>query len=296
MATRHTMTIRLLSQCLMVTGILVSGTPVVYAAGQPAAAAAPATSAAPKSTATPAKQQAPAKPAQAAAPGSPTARDFAAWYEHFRTQKGLAAKGEACIRSRSCVSDESDYLRHAEAAFTTQKAIEGYALAGNLDAAYYAGRIAFDLALSFDEEFKIYAGFKDERYLEAGRRFVELSDRETRRARDFLYPAAYAHRPESCLLMGEVIEYDKLGTSETPAGIFYYCAAREYYLLGQRDLAIKAYGGMLRTMHPQDPMIIEMHARLFNQQPQNFWRPITPITDAKPAAAAQQARPPQPKR
>jgi hypothetical protein len=287
MAIRLTMSMHSIPQIITALCLLCTGAAVAVAA----------TPAASSKQSAPAKQPQPtAKAANgAAAPGTPTARDFAAWYEHFRTQKGLAAKGEACIRSKTCVSDESDFLRHAEAAYTTQKAIEGYALAGNLDAAYYAGRIAFDLAIAFDEEFKIYAGFKDERYLDAGRRFVELSDRETRRARDFLYPAAYAHRPESCLLMGEVIEYDKLGTAETPAGVFYYCASREYYLLGQRDLAIKAYGGMLRTMHPQDPMIIEMHARLFNQQPQNFWRPITPITDTKPAAAPKAAQS-QPKR
>ncbi len=285
------MTMRAIPQIITAAGLLALSATAVLAAN-PASAPAAATGAKPVAQV---KQQAPAKqaqPAAQAAPGTPTARDFAAWYEQFRTQKGLAAKGEACIRSKTCVSDESDFLRHAEAAFKIQKAIEAYAQSGNLDAAYYAGRIAFDLAIAFDEEFKIYAGFKDERYLEAGRRFVELSDRETRRARDFLYPAAYAHRPESCQLMGEVIEYDKLGTAETPAGVFYYCAAREYYLLGQRDQAIKAYGGMLRTMHPQDPMIIEMHARLFNQQPQNFWRPITPITDSKPAAPAQPARQP----
>ncbi len=287
------MTMRFITQITTTAGLMLAGVTVTVAAA-PVVAAAPA--AATKQSA-PAKQPQPTVKAanSAAAPGAPTSRDFAAWYEHFRTQKGLAAKGEACIRSKTCVSDESDFLRHAEAAYTTQKAIEGYALAGNLDAAYYAGRIAFDLALAFDQEFKIYSSFKDERYLDAGRRFVELSDRETKRAKDFLYPAAYAHRPESCLLMGEVIEYDKLGTAETPAGVFYYCASREYYLLGQRDLAIKAYGGMLRTMHPQDPMIIEMHARLFNQQPQNFWRPITPITDTKPAAAPKAAQP-QPKR
>jgi len=288
------MTMRAVSKFITLAWLFAMGATVAVAAA-PAATQASSTAAKPAAQA---KQMGATKPAQPVAqaapatPGTPTARDFAAWYEQFRTQKGLAAKGEACIRSKTCVSDESDFLRHAEAAFKIQKAIEAYAQSGNLDAAYYAGRIAFDLAIAFDEEFKIYAGFKDERYLDAGRRFVELSDRETRRARDFLYPAAYAHRPESCLLMGEVLEYDKLGTAETPAGVFYYCAAREYYLQGQRDLAIKAYGGMLRTMHPQDPMIIEMHAHLFNQQPQNFWRPITPITDSKPAAPAQPARQP----
>lgn len=288
------MTIRAIPQIITAVGFLAMGATVAVGAS-PAATQAPAATAKPaaqlKQTGA-AKSAQPTAQATQSAPGTPTARDFAAWYEQFRAQKGLAAKGEACIRSKTCVSDESDFLRHAEAAFKIQKAIEAYAQSGNLDAAYYAGRIAFDLAIAFDEEFKIYSGFKDERYLEAGRRFVELSDRETRRARDFLYPAAYAHRPESCQLMGEIIEYDKLGTAETPAGVFYYCAAREYYLQGQRDLAIKAYGGMLRTMHPQDPMIIEMHARLFNQQPQNFWRPITPITDSKPAAPAQPARQP----
>ncbi len=285
------MTMRALSKIISAAGLLALGATVTVAS-PPAATQASSTAVKPVGQSRQTVAAKPAQPAAQAAPGTPTARDFAAWYEHFRTQKGLAAKGEACIRSKTCVSDENDFLRHAEAAFKIQKAIEAYAQSGNLDAAYYAGRIAFDLAIGFDEEFKIYSGFKDERYLEAGRRFVELSDRETRRARDFLYPAAYAHRPESCQLMGEVIEYDKLGTAETPAGVFYYCAAREYYLQGQRDLAIKAYGGMLRTMHPQDPMIIEMHARLFNQQPQNFWRPITPITDSKPVAPAQPARPP----
>jgi hypothetical protein len=222
---------------------------------------------------------------------TPAAAQFAEWYRQFVEQKGLAAKGEICIRSRTCISDESDYFRHIEAAYNIQKGIEAYAAQGYHDASYYAGLIAFEEAKRFDRHFQIYGNFKDDEYRRAGARLLELSDRETRRAKALLYPAAYAGHPESCMLMGEVIEFERLGPPDIPALVFYYCAAREYYLRGNRNEAFRAYGGMLRTGHPQDPMIVEMHIRLYDKQPPNLWRPITkpqpqPAADAAPRPAA----------
>jgi len=244
-------------------------------AGAPAAAPAAVSAAAEKPAA--------AKPA---APGVPSFADFTHWHRQYLVERGKAAKGAACIRSSSCISDESDYFRHIEAAHNIRKSIEGWAKSGNHDAAYYAGLMAFDEAKRFDEEFRIYAGHKDERYLEAGRKFLEASDRERRKAKEFLHPAAYAHRADSCMLMGDILEYEKMGNLESKALVFYYCASREYYIAGHRDQAVRAYTAMLRNGHPQSPMIIEMHARLFSQQPPNLWRPISSNTAAGSASAA----------
>lgn len=244
--------------------------------------------------ANPAAQQAAAPAAQAAKPAAPAApgfADFTVWHRQYLVERGKAAKGAACIRSSSCISDESDYFRHIEAAHNIRKSIEGWAKSGNHDAAYYAGLMAFDEAKRFDEEFRIYAGHKDERYLEAGRKFLEASDREIRKAKEFLHPAAYAHRADSCMLMGDILEYEKMGNLESKALVFYYCASREYYIAGQRDQAVRAYTAMLRNGHPQSPMIIEMHARLFTQQPPNLWRPIS--SSAAGASAATAAKPAQ---
>jgi len=224
--------------------------------------------------------------AKPAAPGVPSFADFTHWHRQYLVERGKAAKGAACIRSSSCISDESDYFRHIEAAHNIRKSIEGWAKSGNHDAAYYAGLIAFDEAKRFDEEFRIYAGHKDERYLEASRKFLEASDRERRKAKEFLHPAAYAHRADSCMLMGDILEYEKMGNLESKALVFYYCASREYFIAGHRDQAVRAYTAMLRNGHPQSPMIIEMHARLFSQQPPNLWRPISSNTAAGSASAA----------
>lgn len=271
----------------------VSGTVLLVAVNAVALAAqsAPKVSTA---AANPAAQQAAAPAAQAAKPAAPAApgfADFTVWHRQYLVERGKAAKGAACIRSSSCISDESDYFRHIEAAHNIRKSIEGWAKSGNHDAAYYAGLMAFDEAKRFDEEFRIYAGHKDERYLEAGRKFLEASDREIRKAKEFLHPAAYAHRADSCMLMGDILEYEKMGNLESKALVFYYCASREYYIAGQRDQAVRAYTAMLRNGHPQSPMIIEMHARLFTQPPPNLWRPIS--SSAAGASAATAAKPAQ---
>ena len=271
----------------------VSGTVLLVAVNAVALAAqsAPKVSTA---AANPAAQQAAAPAAQAAKPAAPAApgfADFTVWHRQYLVERGKAAKGATCIRNSSCISDESDYFRHIEAAHNIRKSIEGWAKSGNHDAAYYAGLMAFDEAKRFDEEFRIYAGHKDERYLEAGRKFLEASDREIRKAKEFLHPAAYAHRADSCMLMGDILEYEKMGNLESKALVFYYCASREYYIAGQRDQAVRAYTAMLRNGHPQSPMIIEMHARLFTQPPPNLWRPIS--SSAAGASAATAAKPAQ---
>ena len=258
-----------------------AGALVFLAASAPILAAQPAAKAPPAATAS-----ATSKASAAAAPAAPGFADFTHWHRQYLVERGKAAKGAACIRSSSCISDESDYFRHIEAAHNIRKSIEGWAKSGNHDAAYYAGLMAFDEAKRFDEEFRIYAGHKDERYLEAGRKFLEASERERRKAKEFLHPAAYAHRADSCMLMGDILEYEKMGNLESKALVFYYCASREYYIAGHRDSAVRAYTAMLRNGHPQSPMIIEMHARLFSQQPPNLWRPISSNTAAGSASAA----------
>ena len=270
--------------CGVVT--LLAMSPSVFSA-QPAkpAQASPANPAATPQTAVPSAQA--AKPA---APATPGFADFTQWHRQYVVERGKAAKGAACIRSSSCISDESDYFRHIEAAHNIRKSIEGWAKSGNHDAAYYAGLMAFDEAKRFDEEFRIYAGHKDERYLEAGRKFLEASDRERRKAKEFLHPAAYAHRADSCMLMGDILEYEKMGNLESKALVFYYCASREYFIAGHRDQALRAYTAMLRNGHPQSPMVIEMHARLFSQQPPNLWRPISSPANASAASAGKPAQ------
>jgi len=83
------------------------------------------------------------------------------------------------------------------------------------------------------------------------------------------------------MLMGDILAYEKLSSRNPDALVFYYCAAREYFSGGKRDLSMKAYGEMLRHGNHNDPMIVEVHARLFNQQPPNPWRPLTPSTPSK---------------
>lgn len=263
--------------------------PTAAAPAKAAASAKPAASGASGNARNAKSRQSAAAPAQAQV--TPAAAQFAEWYRQFVEQKGLAAKGEICIRSRTCVSDESDYFRHIEAAYNIQKGIEAYAAQGYHDASYYAGLIAFEEAKRFDRHFQIYGNFKDDEYRRVGARLLELSDRETRRAKALLYPASYAGHPESCMLMGEVIEFERLGPPDIPALVFYYCAAREYYLRGNRNEAFRAYGGMLRTGHPQDPMIVEMHIRLYDKQPPNLWRPITKPQSQPQAAADAAPRP-----
>lgn len=201
-------------------------------------------------------------------------------YEKFLAQQALAAKGETCIRSKTCASDESDYLRHAEAAYLAQKELHALAKKGDLDAAYLSGLIAYEEAKRFDEEFRIYFSFDDAEYRKSATRFSELSQREIRAAKAFLFPAAKAMKPEACYLLGEVLEFDRGASSKNPSGTYYYCAAREWHLKGQRDLAMRAYAGMRRTTSPQDPMIVEMHAKLLDDQPFNPWRQIEPRSSA----------------
>lgn len=205
-------------------------------------------------------------------------------YEAYVTEKTLAAKAEACIRDKKCPSDEGDFLRHAEAAYKIQGQLAALAKHGNLDAAYIAGLIAYEQARKFDESFRIYAGFGDVEYRKSATKFAELSGRELRKAQGFLLPAAKAMKPEACFLMGEVLEFGRIGEQETGAAPFYYCAAREWHLIGQRELAFRAYSGMLRTDTPQSPMLVEMHAKLLDKQPPNPWRQIQPLSSA-PASA-----------
>jgi TPR repeat protein len=209
-------------------------------------------------------------------------------YEKFKSARTKALEGELCIRSKTCPSDEMDYLRYAQEALQLQRRIESMAKKGNHDAAYIAGLIAYEQALRFDREFNRFNNTADVVYRKSSVRFIELVQRETKRAREFLSPAAKAMHPESCLLMGELIEFSNAGSKSPEALPYFYCAAREWHLKGNRELALRAYAGMRRNGPPQDPRLVEMHAKLIDARPANPWRPIDPSLRAGAASATVQ--------
>lgn len=207
-------------------------------------------------------------------------------YEAFLAEKAMLAKSEVCIRDKKCPSDEGEFFRRAETAYQIQKQIEALAKRGNLDGAYLAGLIAYEQAKRFDEDFRTYASFGDAEYRKSGMKFADLAARELRRAREFLLPAAKAMKPEACFLMGEVLEFERFGAQGSGAAPYYYCATREWFMAGQRELAFRAYAGLLRSAPPQDPMLVEMHAKLQDKQPTNPWRPLQPLSSSSTNASS----------
>lgn len=227
---------------------------------------------------------APKSPALAAA----STGDVLELYEKFKSARSRALEGELCIRSKTCPSDEMDYLRHAEEALQLQRRIESMAKKANHNAAYIAGLIAYEQALHFDREFNRFNNMSDVIYRKSSVQFIELVQRETRRAREFLLPAAKAMQPEACLLLGELMEFTNAGARIPAALPYFYCAAREWHLKGNRELALRAYAGMRRNGPPQDPRLVEMHAKLIDVRPANPWRPIDPSLRAGAAGATVQ--------
>jgi len=57
-------------------------------------------------------------------------------YERFKTARMRALEGELCIRSRTCPSDEMDYLGHAEEALSAQRRLESMAKKGRHEELY----------------------------------------------------------------------------------------------------------------------------------------------------------------
>lgn len=195
-------------------------------------------------------------------------------YQSFVQEKALAARGEECIRSRQCPSDEYDLVRHIEQAYKLQKQLESLAKKGNNEAAYLAGLIAYEEGKRFLDQFHAYMEHLDSAYYRSARQLIEFSDREFAKAKALLLAPSKAMMPEACLLMGQVLEGARSAQERQASTTFFYCAAREWVLAGKTDLAMRAYQGMVRNGKPQDPMLIDIHARLFNQRPENPWRPM----------------------
>ena len=154
---------------------------------------------------------------------------------------------------------------------------------GNHEAGYLAGLIAYDQGRRFLKEFHAYMSHLDSAYYRSAQKFMELSDRELARAKALLLSPSKAMMPEACLLMGQVLESGRTAAERQSSVTFFYCAAREWILAGKRELAARAYEGMLRNGKPQDPMLIDIHAKIFNERPENPWRAMETASSSGPS-------------
>ncbi|MGA0909010.1 MAG: hypothetical protein ACO3QS_06230 [Burkholderiaceae bacterium] len=231
-----------------------------------------------------AAHSAPTAPAVAAAqPAAPTYQHTASYqaaeakYNQIRALQVQAFDASECIRKKDCPSDESDMLRPLEQALVLKRALETAASAGDRDAAYFRAKVAAEESARFNEEADIYTGFQDPAYKRSAGLAYERAVRERDFAKNMLVAGAIDLHPWSCMLYADLNMAAQPGVNNRDAAFnAYYCAASGFADRGLKDLALKAYAGMLKTGHPQHPYVLDMHSRLLNVRPDNPWRKIEP--------------------
>ncbi|MFZ9140327.1 MAG: hypothetical protein ACO21C_02540 [Burkholderiaceae bacterium] len=252
-----------------------------------AAAPAPATPSAQSAHTTPA-----AKPAPPAYQHTASYQAAEAKYNQIRALQAQAFDASECIRKKDCPSDESDMLRPLEQALLLKKELESLAAGGDRDAAYFRAKVAAEESARFGEEGDIYTGFRDPAYKRSAGLAYERAVREREFAKSTLVAGAIDLHPWSCMLYADLNMVAQPGVNNRDAAFnAYYCAASGFADRGLKDLALKAYAGMLKTGHPQHPYVLDIHARLLNNRPENPWRQIESTGVVRKPASPVKANP-----
>jgi hypothetical protein len=234
----------------------------------------------------------------AAKPAAPTYQHAASYqaaeakYNQIRALQAQAFDASECIRKKDCPSDESDMLRPLEQALLLKKELESLAAGGHRDAAYFRAKVAAEESARFGEEGDIYTGFQDPAYKRSAGLAYERAVREREFAKNILVSGAIDLHPWSCMLYADLNMVAQPGVNNRDAAFnAYYCAASGFADRGLKDLALKAYAGMLKTGHPQHPYVLDIHARLLNNRPENPWRQIESTGVVRKPASPVKANP-----
>jgi len=218
---------------------------------------------------------------QAATSASPSSEDVSEFdkpsearklYRRYKKNYDKMIVAVACVRSPKCILPEDEALRYSEETLKTLQKLDQLAAEKDIPANYYRGLIAFERGTYYDQQAN-QVTHPDFILTATVMRRYALD--QFRIAEKMMQIPAKEKAPDACRYLGEMYSHGSLGYFNTEkATSNYYCAAMSYIDEGRKIKAAQAYNAMKVLAIPNEPRVIEVYARLHNEEPVVPWRKL----------------------
>lgn len=191
-------------------------------------------------------------------------------YRRYRRTYDKTILAIACVRDPKCIEPEDEVLRFSKEALRILQKLDQLAAEGDVQANYYRGLIAYERGRFYDEQAThithpdfiltatVYRRYAKEQFLLAERYFSA---------------PAKLKNPNACRYMGDIYSSTILGEPRKDrATNYFYTAAIEFINQGNKIEGAKMYNAMKENANPADSRIVEVYAKLHNEEPLANWR------------------------
>ena len=193
-------------------------------------------------------------------------------YRRYKRAYDKTVVAIACVRDPKCIEPEDEVLRHSKDALNILNKLDSLAAEGDIQANYYRGLIAYERGKYYDNQAAIIT---HPDFILTATVYRRYAKEQFGVAEKYLSVPAKALNPFACRYMGDIYSSTILGTPrKDKAANYYYTAAIGFIDQGNKIDGAKMYNAMKENANPADSRIVQVYAKLHNEEPVANWRKL----------------------
>jgi len=207
-------------------------------------------------------------------------------YRRYKRAYDKIVVAIACVRDPKCIEPEDEVLRYSKDALNILNKLDSLAAEGDIQANYYRGLIAYERGKYYDAQAAIIT---HPDFILTATVYRRYAKEQFGVAEKYLSVPAKASNPFACRYMGDIYSSTILGTPrKDKAANYYYAAAIGFIDQGNKIDGAKMYNAMKENANPADSRIVQVYAKLHNEEPVANWRKLPEdLVKSVPKKAAQ---------
>lgn len=207
-------------------------------------------------------------------------------YKRYKKASDKTIMAIACVRSPNCVEPEDEVLRYSKEALRILQKLDELSAEGDIQANYYRGLIAYERGVYYDSQAEIIT---HPDFILTATVYRRYAKQQFLLAEKYLTVPAKEKNPYACQYLGNVYSSTILGAPRKDlATNYYYTAAIQFINQGNKIDGAKMYNAMKENANPADSRIVEVYAKLHNEEPIASWRKLPSDLVQKPAGKKSQ--------
>jgi hypothetical protein len=203
-------------------------------------------------------------------------------YKRYKKTTDKTITAIACVRNPKCIEPEDEVLRYSKEALRILQKLDELSAEGDIQANYYRGLIAYERGVYYDTQAELIT---HPDFILTATVYRRYAKQQFLLAEKYLALPAKEKNPYACQYLGNVYSSTILGTPrKDKATNYYYTAAIEFISQGNKIDGAKMYNAMKENANPADSRIVEVYAKLHNEEPIASWRKLPSDLVQKPAS------------
>ena len=193
-------------------------------------------------------------------------------YRRYKRAYDKTVVAVACVKDPKCIEPEDEVLRYSKDAIRILEKLEQLAADGDVQASYYRGLIAYERGKFYDSQAEIIT---HPDFILTATVYRRYAKQQFLLAEKYFSVSAKLKNPSACRYMGDIYSSSILGQPrKDKATNYYYTSAIEFIRHGNKIEGAKMYTAMKENANPADSRIVEVYAKLHNEEPVANWRKL----------------------